>query len=171
MASYSGTRDADSWPGLWTGGRSHGSPSSPLATWYNWGTSKMSQQEGLCGLLSSSYLQYASVHSTSANIWPNVQSYRWSPGPPLVGQRGSERFCWGTIYPNLSQVSWTGEMLIPLRWPQREPSKILDRRGQFLPTPLYSRDRTNVISRRREVKWEKQCLPSWALFRTLAANH
>lgn len=50
-------------------------PAAPLVSWSNWGMARLSQQEGLYALLSCSYLQRASVHSTLANIRPNVQSY------------------------------------------------------------------------------------------------
>lgn len=75
-------------------------------------------------------------------------------------------------------------MLILPCWQQREPrwqvqggylpSRQLCVNGRFLPTSLCSRDRKNVISKKKKnkVKWEKQCMPSWILFRTtLAANH
>ena len=48
---------------------------------------RLSQQEGLYALSSCSYLQHTSVHSTVADIQPNVQSYVYDPGPLL----GSER--------------------------------------------------------------------------------
>lgn len=61
-------------------------PAAPLASWSNWVTARLSQQEGLYALLSCSYLQRASVHSALANIQPNVRSYIQSRSPP--GDRG-----------------------------------------------------------------------------------